>query len=125
MKIKWALICAFIIFVEIAFSQTQVNHGCCVSPDQFHRRCICQKVNTFSGCKSLCSDDVSCKGFVLNEGSNLECQLSTTAQCPSECDGPFDENNVKPLYKDGLCGNKGKWNGGCFIKSGYYLMYIW
>lgn len=96
-----------------------MNRGCCVSHDQFHRRCICQKVNTISRCKSLCSDDVSCKGFVMNQGKKLECQLATTSECPAGCDGPFDNSNVKSIYEDGLCGSKGKWNGGCFIKLGH------
>ena len=49
------------------------------------------------------------------------CQLATTSDCPNNCRGPFDINNIQDLDQSASCGTLGRWNGGCYIKTGWSL----
>ena len=49
------------------------------------------------------------------------CQLATTSDCPKNCLGPADINNIQDLDPNASCGSNGGWNGGCYIKKGWLL----
>ena len=47
------------------------------------------------------------------------CQLATTSDCPNNCRGPYDINNIQDLDQSASC-----YNGesrGCYIKTGWSL----
>ena len=107
------------------YVQANVESGCLVSNDNFHRKCACDEVSD-SGflsrdqCQSLCSNDPGCKGYVMltvNRGN--QCQLATDSSCPVSCRGPYQESNIGPIDPNAkyLHGNY-NWNGGCLIKRG-------
>ena len=48
------------------------------------------------------------------------CQLATTSDCPNNCRGPYQINNIQDLDPNASC-NNGGWNGGCYIKKGWLL----
>ena len=73
----------------------------------------------------MCSNEIFCHGYVMIENTPNYCQLATSSdKCPPNCRGPFQIGNVQPLDPDAQCGSEGKWNGGCFIKTGKKLYAI-
>ena len=106
--------------MQDGFKQANVDGGCCVSDDTFHRRCLCDDVRDLNQCKELCAQDTGCKGYVMLERNPDYCQLATTSDCPNNCRGPYDINNIQDLDRSASCYN-GQWNGGCYIRTGWSL----
>ena len=106
-------------FPDDDYTQTNVDSGCCVSNGTFHRRCECNNVPDVS-CRSLCSNDTGCKGYVMfGLIDPSQCQIATISTCPDVCYGPVLLTNVEKLDPKAVCtGGHEDWNGGCFIKAG-------
>lgn len=69
--------------------------GCCISKNRPHQKCICGGIDS-NKCKSLCTIDNVCKGYVRFTAIPM-CHLATTSSCPAGCTGPHDTGNVENL----------------------------
>ena len=106
--------------------QTDIDVGCCVSSadnmgiySQLHRYCICGE--NLAECRSLCSMDSGCKGYVIWESAPDECLIATTSSCPASCLGPSNKEIIGPIDPSADCEPQDMWSGGCFIKRGIFL----
>ena len=90
------------------------DSGCCTAAGNFHRRCICNKIEQINSCHSVCNNDSKCKGYAIYQ--NKECQIATTSSCPADCRGPYNDANIQKLDDNSRC-FLGGWNGGCEIKG--------
>jgi hypothetical protein len=110
-------------FLSDNYMQANVDTGCCVSNEVYHRRCICGDISDVAHCQSLCSSDAGCKGYAMLESlrGGISCQLATTSECPVSCSiDRFTDANIGPIDPNAEC-YIGHWNGGCFIKKGILL----
>ena len=111
------------------YVQAKYDSGCCInsannrtkSIELFHKRCICDHIHEKDQCQEMCSNDTLCKGFVIRNSVYPDmCQLATTVdECPINCRGPYDKDNVSPLDPESQC-YVGGWEGGRYIKQGMY-----
>ena len=72
-------------------------------------------------CQDLCTDDVSCKGYMRYSDPKLRgCSIATDSECPEGCFEPVNEGNVGPLNLDTRCSSgmsKEDYKEGCIIKK--------
>ena len=110
------------------YVQANYDRGCCIDsePLGYHMRCHCDYIHEKDQCQEMCSNDPLCKGFVMLYEDGVydpaRCQIATSVdECPINCRGPYNNENVAPLDPDGQCDDddaEGDWEGGCYIKQG-------
>ena len=102
-----------------SFAHQFTINGCCVDEGVLHRNCICKFPSSShpgSLCERTCSEDIGCKGYSIqdtefpNNKRLRYCMLSTTSRCPSDCDGPFSNDNTQGIDSNATSGT-------CFIKK--------
>ena len=69
---------------------------------------------TASKCRQACDVDALCKGYTIYKG--MDCQIYTTALCPTGYVGTYWKN-VGELITDAKCGST--LYSGCYIKNTY------
>ena len=97
-----------------AYEHIWDRHGCCISDQRYHQRCLCPGPITY--CQTECDKDNYCKGYVEATWDDPEgkCHIATSSHCPSQCSGnTHDYGNVGPLLVGASCGSS---HGGCYIK---------
>ena len=119
-------ICCHMIGYD-TYVQAKFDRGCCINSEvsRMHRRCICDYIHEKDQCQEICSNDTLCKGFVMLFQKGVhdppKCNIATSMdECPINCTGPHNDDNIAPLDPDGQCGIQGLWKGGCYIKQGMY-----
>ena len=83
---------------DVEYIQSNIDGGCCIY-GKFYRRCLCYSILNKKVCRSMCSDDHRCKGYVMRElpGNTSYCQVATASPCLDGCNGPRDITNVFPM----------------------------
>ena len=115
------------IFVNTAkYVSTNDGGGCCFKGslgdaaknaiDNYHRSCLCPQASDINECQRLCSVDTKCKGYAVHKNSDT-CIIATSSLCPSECHGPYGQDNIGPIDMDAEKCAQGDFNQGCYVKQ--------
>ena len=67
-------------------------------------------------CQRLCSVDTKCKGYAVHKNSDT-CIIATSSLCPSECHGPYAQDNLGPIDMNAEKCAQGDFNQGCYVKQ--------
>ena len=105
-----------ILFTEPNYRKPTIKGNCAIKiggGKDFHERCQCF-CDHISVCKSHCSKDLRCKGYVKVAQT---CDLATTSNCTEGC-FKYDFGNVGELLVDDdyYTAMNGKYEG-CYIKE--------
>ena len=115
-----------IFIITAKYVSTNDGGGCCFKGslgvaannaiDNYHRSCLCPQASDINACQRLCSVDTKCKGYAVHKNSDT-CIIATSSLCPSECHGPYAQDNLGPIDMDaGKCA-QGEFNQGCYVKQ--------
>ena len=117
------------MIVEQNYHSPQPGSGGCtvmhLEEPTLHERCVCIGQDV-SYCKSICDEDLRCKGYSETKDHHRSCAFATESKCPS--DGKckkYGLGQVGLLIRDGKYG--AEHYDGCYIKGelkSSYLNYI-
>ena len=108
-------------FLGHVYTNATYDHACCVELGS-HSKCHCDSIHDNSSCRSICSDDIGCRGYVMHDdpSNKTYCQIAiifSDSICPSGCRGPDHSENIHPTKPNAKCGTEENWDGGCKIQE--------